>query len=85
MAGCAVAVLGLIVAAAGAPPPAPAAPPSRERAVETARAPEPDPPSAELLLYLAEFVDADGETVDPEQLPAPTNPSSEETQPRDPD
>lgn len=58
MAGCAVVLLGLILAAA---PPAP-----REAA------PEPEAPSAEMLLYLAEFVDAEGKGVDPTELPDAT-------------
>ena len=60
MAGCAVAILGLILAAA--PPPAEAP----ERAAALAR--DEQAPSAELLLYLAEFVDTDGQAVDPTEF-----------------
>lgn len=65
MAGCAVALVGLILAAA--PPPA-------DAKRETARADE--PPSAEMLLYLAEFVDADGEAIDPTELESPSKPNT---------
>lgn len=63
MAGYAVAVLGLMLAA-GQPPPARAPEPERS-AGQPADA---QAPSAELLLYLAEFADADGTTVDPSDL-----------------
>jgi hypothetical protein len=72
VAGCAVAVLGLILAAA--PPPR-----------EADAAAEPEAPSAELLLYLAEFADADGQLIDPAELPEKTDSAKRDPEPRRPE
>ena len=74
MAGCAVALLGLILAAAAPPPPA-----------DRSRPADAETPSAELLLYLAEFADADGQVIDPEALPDPNQTAKREPAPRRPD
>ena len=57
-----------------------AAAPQPEAPRDPARADE--PPSAELLLYLAEFVDADGQPLDPADLPEKPAAPARDAEPR---